>query len=299
MVARAAVSTVTLKTAMDCTSYALDMERNKMVEAPHEHNSAPPGDEFEGPPLSLLDVPAEVAAHGYDCFDLSVLAIPSIERSYLAGLRAAFEDAKVELFQLLIDVGEVGSSDPNTRATGIKLTKRWMEIASELGARGLRYVPGYTEPTPVNIPAWAEAFRELADYATQCGLKPATENYKTFNTAPDELLQVLDLSERNYGVIGDFGNAKGPDKYDILAKLLPRATSIHAWAFPYEDGTLNADEFRRCLTIARDSGFDGPIMLHGTYTPDNFGWAPDIWAGVEELRGEVQAVFGEDGQGGK
>ena len=170
-----------------------------------------------------------------------------------------------------------------------------MEVASELGARGIRYVPGYTEPRPENLPSWAEAFRELADYAEQCGLRPATENYKTFSTAADELLQVIDGSERDYGVIGDFGNAKGPDKYDILAKLLPRSTSIHAWAFLNEDGALDHEEFRCCLTIARDSGFEGPIMLHGAYAPDNFCWAPDIWAGLELLRDDFNAVFAEAG----
>lgn len=295
MVARAAVSTVTLKNAVGFQAYALDLEQDKMVEKPHEHLSPPPGYNPAQATLDLLDVPAEVAANGYDCFDLSILAVRSIEREYLAELRSAFEDAGVEIFQLLVDMGEIGSPDPDERAASIKLTKRLMEVSSELGARGIRYVPGYTEPTSENMPSWAEAFRELADYAAQCGLRPATENYKTFNTEPDALLQVIDQSARDYGVIGDFGNAKGPRKYEILRKLLPRATSIHAWAFLNEDGTLDHEEFRRCLTIARDSGFDGPIMLHGSYTPDNFCWAPDIWAGVELLHEDFKAVFAEAG----
>ncbi len=294
MAARAAVSTVTLKNALGFQAYALDLEMDKMVEQPHEHLSPPPGYNPAQARLDLLDAPAEVAAHGFDCFDLSILAVRSIERGYLAELRSAFEEAGVEIFQLLVDIGEIGSPDPDERAASIKLTKRLMEVASELGARGIRYVPGYTEPRPEHIPSWAEAFRELADYAEQCGLRPATENYKTFSTAADELLQVVDQSERDYGVIGDFGNAKGPDKYDILAKLLPHSTSIHAWAFLNEDGALDHEEFRRCLTIARDSGFDGPIMLHGAYAPDNFCWAPDIWAGVELLRDDFNAVFGDN-----
>jgi len=298
MVARAAVSTVTLKNAVGFQDYALDLKQDKMVAKPHEHLSPPPGYDPAQARLDLLDVPAEVAAHGFDCFDLSVLAVRSIERSYLAELRSAFEDAGVELFQLLIDIGEIGSPDPDERANSIKLTKRLIEVASELGAGGIRYVPGYAEPSAENIPSWAEAFRELANYAQQYGLRPATENYKTFNTEPDALLQVIDQSERDYGVIGDFGNAKGPDKYEILGKILPRATSIHAWAFLNDDGTLNHEEFRRCLSIARDSGFDGPIMLHGSYTPDNFCWAPDIWAGVETLRGEFDAVFGKSNGNG-
>ena len=292
--ARAAVSTVTLKMAMGFQAFALDVERDEMVEKPHEHLSPPLEYEFESPALTLLDVPAEVAAHGFDCFDLSILAIPSIERGYLAELRSAFEESKVEIFQLLIDIGEVGSPDPDERSAGIKLTKRWMEIAEELGASGVRYVPGDSETSPETIRSCAEAFRDLADYAGQCGLRSATENYKIFSNKADDLLQVLELSERDYGLIADFGNAKGPNKYDTLAKLLPCATSIHAWAFLNEDGTLDKEEFRHCLKLALDSGFDGPIMLHGAYVLDNFCWTPDIWAGVAELREEMRAVFGED-----
>ena len=60
-------------------------------------------------------------------------------------------------------------------------------------------------------------------------MEPATENYKVFNNEADDLLQVLDLSEREYGLVADFGNAAGPRKYDTLSKLMPRATAIHQW----------------------------------------------------------------------
>ena len=292
-----ALSSVTLNTLLGFVTYLLDDASSKMVQAPAIDSTRPDGWVVKTPSHTLLELPAEIAAHGYDCYDLAILHLPSTDRSYLAELRAAFEDAKVEIFQLLIDTGEVGSPDPEERKAGIDHTKFWMEVAVELGASGVRYVPGDSEPSPETIRSCAAAFRDLFDFAVGSGLKPATENYRIFTNEAEDLLQLVELSQRDYGWIADTGNPKGPEKYDNLAKLLPGATSMHAWALPNEDGTPDNEEFRKCLTIARDSGFDGPIMLHGTYTMDNYGWVPDLWSGVEEMRAEVLAVFGDDGLG--
>ena len=296
---RPALSSVTLNTLLGFVTYLLDDASSKMVQAPAIDSTRPDGWQTETPSHTLLELPAEIAAHGYDCYDLTMLHLPSIERGYLAEVRTAFAESGVEIFQLLVDTGEVGSPDPQESSAGVAHTKFWIEVAAELGASGVRYVPGDSVSTPETIRATAAAFRELYDFAVGHGLKPATENYRIFTNEAENLLQLVELSEREYGWIADTGNPKGPEKYDNLAKLLPGATSIHAWALPNEDGTPDKDEFRRCLTMARDSGFDGPIMLHGTYALDNFGWAPDLWSGVEEMRAEVLAVFGENGSGGQ
>ncbi len=294
MAARAAVSCVTINRLLGYETYLLDAESSRMVKAPAIDSTRPDGWQTKAPSHSLLELPAEIAAHGYDCYDLTMLHLPSVERGYLAEVRAAFEDSNVEIFQLLIDTGEVGSPDPQESSAGIEHTKFWIEVAAELGASGVRYVPGDSQPTPETMRSTAAAFRELFDFAVGHGLKAATENYRIFTNEADSLLQLVELSERDYGWIADTGNPKGPNKYENLEKLLGGATSMHAWALPNEDGTPDKEEFRRCLTMVRDSGFDGPIMLHGAYAMDNFAWAPDLWTGVEEMHAEVLAVFGED-----
>ena len=246
------------------------------------------------PTLDLLDFPAEVAAHGINCVDLCIQHIPNIESSYLAELRSAFEAANVELYQLLIDIGEVASADPDERSASVALTKRWMEIAAELGSSGVRYVPGDGKPTAETIRRSGEAFRELYDYCVECGVKPATENYKFFNNEADDLLTVLDLSERDYGLVADFGNAAGPNKYGTLEKLMPRATAVHQWVAIDEDGGLNVEDSKHCLQMARDNGFDGPVMLLGGHPYQLYRDTRELWGAVDELRGEVQSVFGDD-----
>ena len=278
----AAVSTVTLSKALGSPMYELDHDAGRQTGVPSEPQT-----------IDLLDVPAKAASRGFYSFDLSVYHLPSIERGYLADLRAAFEEAKVELFQLLIDTGDVDSADPDARAAGVAHIKRWMDIAVELGARGVRYVPGDGEPRPETIRASGEAFRELADYAAERGLRPATENYRRFNLKAGDLLGVLEHCERDYGIIADFGNARGLDKYETLEAIMPRATSIHAWAEVDEKGDLISEDFQRCLTIARDNGFDGPIMLQSGYPVDVFQRTRDVWTRVDEMRDEVRSVFGD------
>ena len=278
----AAVSTVTLMKALGKPMYELDAASGQQTGAPSEPAT-----------IDLLDVPAKAAAHGFHSFDLSVYHLPNIERRYLADLRSAFEEAGVELFQLLIDTGDVDSAVRDKQDAGIAHIKRWMDIAVELGARGVRYVPGDGEPTPETIRASGEAFRELFDCAVDLGLKPATENYRHFNMKAGDLLGVIEHSERDYGVIADFGNARGPNKYETLTAIMPRATSIHAWAEVDENGDLIREDFQRCLTIARDNGFDGPIMLQYGYPVDVFENTRDVWTRAGEMREEVRAVFGD------
>jgi len=249
---------------------------------------------FRGEPkLDLLDFPAEVAALGINCVDLCIQHIPNIEPGYLAELRAAFVSADVELYQLLIDLGEIASPDPEERNASVALTKRWMEISAELGSTGVRYVPGDSKPNPENRRACEQAFRELYDYGVACGVEPATENYKAFNNEADDLLNVLAGSERDYGLVADFGNARGPNKYSTLEKLMPRATAIHQWVAVDDDGALDFDDAKRCLQMARDNGFEGPVMLLGGHPYDVYRGSRDLGEAVDELRSEVKAVFGD------
>ena len=278
----AAVSTVTLMKSLGKPMYELDPATGQQVGAP-----------IEPATIDLLDVPAKAASFEFHSFDLSNYHLPNIERAYLDELRAAFDEANVELFQLLIDTGEVASVDPDERNAGIAHIKFWMEVAVQLGARGVRYVPGDSEPTPERIRASGEAFRELFDFAADLGLKPATENYRHFNLKAGDLLGVLEASERDYGVIADFGNARGPNKYETLEAIMPRATSIHAWVEVDENGDLMSEDFRHCLTIARDNGFDGPIMLQYGYPVDVFENTREVWARADEMREEVRTVFGD------
>ena len=274
--------------------YELATDETTVFEAPNPFGSSTT---ITQATIELLDVPGELASHGVKSFDLCNQHVPRIDRTYLKELRMAFEEAGVELFQILIDLGDVSNCAHNQRSASIRLTKRWMEIAGELGALGVRYVPGDSEPSRDTMRWSADALRQLADYARECGLMPAVENYKIMMREADDLLELLALSDREYGLIADFGNAadaRRANKYDTLARLIGRATSIHAWCECDADGQIDTADFRRCLHMALATGFDGPIMLLGGRPPDVYRRTRGLWEGVAELGQEVKAVFGAD-----
>ena len=156
---------------------------------------------------------------------------------------------------------------------------------------------GDSQATPATIDQSGQAFRELYDYGAACGLAPATENYKVFNSDADNLLQVIELSQRDYGLVADFGNADGPGKYDTLSKLMPSATAIHQWVAIDDRGQIDDADSKRCLNMARDEGFDGPVMLLGGRPYQRYRDTRALWDAVDELRDEVRSVFGENFQG--
>src|SRR5688572_28763348 len=98
---------------------------------------------------------------------------------------------------------------------------------------------------------------------------------------PKDVLALLDRLEGEVGLNVDFGNYSGPAKYDDLAAIMPRATSIHAKADFPEAGRMDRDDFRRCLDISRRAGFSGPYTMI-------FDGPGDEWAGLEMIQQEIR-----------
>ena len=66
---------------------------------------------------------------------------------------------------------------------------------------------------------------------------------------------------------------------------MPRGTSLHCKGL-FQDGQLDVDEFRRCLTIAKEADFEGHIaLIYDKYD--------DEWEKVLALKAETEAFFAE------
>src|SRR3712207_5645598 len=57
--------------------------------------------------LSLLELPAHIAAFGIHTLEICHFHLPSRDHTYLSELRSALDDAGVELFSLLVDDGDL------------------------------------------------------------------------------------------------------------------------------------------------------------------------------------------------
>lgn len=228
--------------------------------------------------LPLLELPAQLAAHGLHTIEVCHFHLPSTEPEYLAQFRQALADARVELYSVLIDAGDIVAPDPAQREADIKLTQEWIGIAAALGARQVRIDAGSQPATPEVIEQSAQQLLALAREAASRGVGTITENWHLTSQQPAALLAILDRCAGQVGLCADTGNAEATaDKYDTLAQLMPRATSVHFKARTLQNGAIDREDLLRCIQEMEDARFDGVVTLI-------YGGKQNEWAAIEQLR---------------
>lgn len=229
--------------------------------------------------VPLLELPAKLAAFGIHTLEICHFHLPTRDRGYLRELRGAMQEAGVEPFTLLVDAGDI--TDPAHGERDLQWIGEWIEDAAELGMERARVIAGKSQPSADALDASIRGLRRLADRAGAVGVRLATENWLALMATPAEVLSVLDALDGRLGLCVDFGNWRGPGKYDDLAALMPYAESFHAKCHFDEDGRMDREDYVRCLELARAATHAGP------YTLIYDGPDADEWAGLDAERAVV------------
>ena len=170
----------------------------------------------------LLEIPGLLRQFGIFSLEICHFHLPATDSAYLETLRQRLEAAKIELFSILIDAGNIASSDPVQLETDTAFIEHWMGIASSLGANRVRIDAGLEPPSPEVIVQSANQLRAFAQSAALSGLQVSTENWHTTSQNPDALLEILKRCDGTVGLCADTGNAEATtDKYQTLALLFP------------------------------------------------------------------------------
>ncbi len=232
-------------------------------------------DTFGAGALALLDLPAALRDHGYTDLDICHFHLPRADDAYLAELRARFATAGTRPLTLLVDEGDIGAADAAARERDMMLIRAWIDVAARLGARYVRVIAGETDAGPGDdaIQRSADALSALAAYARDRSVGVITENWRALAATPENVRAVLAATGDAVGLCADFGNYTGAGKYDALRMILPCAVTVHAKAEFAADGAMGEADFRRCLALAQEAGFDGPYILI-------FSGPGDEWAGI-------------------
>ena len=211
---------------------------------------------------NLLDVPAELEKRGIRNLEICHFHFPRTDDAYLAEVRAALDSHGIKLFSILIDDGDISHEDPEQRSAHMAWIRGWIDIAGRAGVANVRVIAGNGSPDdPDAIARSVSAFKELSEYAEARSVRVMTENFHKLPSRPETLNSILDQLDGKVGLCADFGNYGGETKYDDLAAILPRADSCHAKANFSAEGVLEADDFNRCLDVAKTAGFNGPYTL--------------------------------------
>lgn len=237
--------------------------------------------------IPLLELPGKLAAQGYAAADVCHFHVPDTSPEYLERLRAAFREAGVRLYTLLLDYGDISSADEVRRGADLAWMKRWIDVAAAVGAERVRIIGGDAPPDDAEALGRAAAgLNELCDYAAPRGVRVVTENFKSLTSTAANCLHLLDACGGRLGLITDFGNFGGPGKLEELARTVPRSEEIHAKAMTDEAGRPNADELQACLDVVKRASFAGPI----TIVYDGPG---DMWEGIGRVRAIAEPYLGE------
>ncbi|MDQ0898917.1 MULTISPECIES: sugar phosphate isomerase/epimerase [unclassified Paenibacillus] len=227
---------------------------------------------------SLLELPAVLSKKGFRSLEVCHFHFPNTSEEYLQGLKQAFTEADLQFYTLLIEYGDISSSDELRRQSDIAWIKGWIDIAARAGAERVRVIAGDAEPMDLEaLKRSVDAFRELSCYAAEQGVRVVTENFHSLTSIADNCLALLEGCGELLGLTSDFGNFKGSEKYGELVKTIPHSESIHAKAQTNADGYPDEAEFNRCMEIAKQAGYEGPITL----VYDGPG---DMWEGIERVR---------------
>lgn len=232
--------------------------------------------------VSLLDVPARLAAMGIHTLELCHFHLPTSEAAYLGDLRAALDAADVRLFSLLIDAGDI--THPEHAERDLAWIAGWIETAGALGAERARVIAGKQAPDETTLRRSGAGLARLAEHARHHNVRVMTENWHALLPGPEHVHALLDDLDGAVGLCLDWGNWSGPTRYDDLAAIAPRAESCHAKTRFAGPGVLDGEDFRRCRDLMRAAGFGGP------YTLVDGGPGEDEWAGLAIQREAFSTV---------
>jgi sugar phosphate isomerase/epimerase len=207
----------------------------------------------------LLDLPERIASNGILTLEISHPHLPSREPAYLAELRACIREAGVTLLSLLVEAGDL--TDPLHSDRDRAWMEGWIETAGLLGAARVRVIAGKAAYSPEVLQTSIGALKILAKCARDNGVRLTTENWFDLLACPEAVCTLLDSLEGEVGFNIDFGNWRGPTKYEDLARIVKYAETCHAKCAFRPEYEPDVEDFRRCLELSRDGGFKGPFTL--------------------------------------
>lgn len=233
------------------------------------------------PRLSLLELPAQMAARGLMRLEICSFHLNRRDEGYLDAVKSAVAEAGVTLQALLIDDGDLNHPVHGDRDAA--WIGHWIDVAAQLGAESARVIAGKQVATDETRGRSIAALTDLGRRGADQGVRVTTENWFDTTASPHDVHAILDALDGAVGFLADFGNWSGPTKYADLASILTRADYCHAKCSFDHHLTMASDDFEQCLSAASDANYAGPFTL--IYESSN----EDEWRGIEMERDFILA----------
>jgi sugar phosphate isomerase/epimerase len=156
--------------------------------------------------------------------------------------------------------------EPGKRADDVAHVKRWLEVASKLGAPVLRVFDGRGEakgPTREQMTGWvAEAFKECAREGERQGVMIAFQNHNELLKTANEVLALRErVASPWFALNVDIGSLRTADPYEEVARLAPYACTWQIKELLYRREKEEKTDLGRVFGILKASGYRGYAPL--------------------------------------
>lgn len=243
---------------------------------------------------SLLDAPRLIRDElGLRNVELWNLQFEADTPEYCQRLRSAAQAAGASISNIQLDGAyDLSSTDDDQRAKSLHYVMGWMDRARLLGAPSVRAnLDGFQAKGAFNPERTAQAFRQLAEYGRNIGVKILVENHVGHSVKVENVVAVLRaVNDPWCRAIADWGNSAATndaDRQRDIAALFPWLELVSAKALHFDAAGRHIEYDLGGLTrVTEASGF------HGIYSIELFTMKDppsDPIAAVRDVAREISA----------
>lgn len=181
----------------------------------------------------------------------------SLDRDYLAQLRAAVKAAGAQVINVQVDADyDLANADEAERQRSLQTARQWIDAAAFLGSRAVRVNPGRTGGS---IDKSIASMKEVNRYCKSRGLPLLIENHFGLEMDPAVHLRIrAQAGPDNVYTLPDFGNYPTETMWESLKAILPHAYLVSAKTVEFNERMEHVSyDFDRCVRMAESAGFKG------------------------------------------
>jgi sugar phosphate isomerase/epimerase len=181
------------------------------------------------------------------------------EPGFFSKVRGAVQDSGGEVACLAIE-NDFAPADPEKFPEEIESVRRWIQLAGFLEAQAVRVNTGghKAKNAALAVASVVRSLQELVPDAETQQIPLCIENHWGLSSDPDVILEIIDkVGSEWVATCPDFGNFPDKvDRYEALAKLMPRAKHLHAKSLAFDAGGNETGlDYGRILQIVEDARY--------------------------------------------
>jgi sugar phosphate isomerase/epimerase len=224
----------------------------------------------EKPAFTLLDLLDWCAVQNIEAIDLTGYYFPGYPE---VPTDEYIYELKHKAFKLGIDISGTGirnnfaDPDPAVRAADVERAKKWIIVASKLGAPVIRLfagaVPKGYENKWEEVAGWMiECYKECAAFGAQHGVIIGIQNHGDMIQTAEQCSYVMKkVNSKWAGIILDTGNFKVADPYADIAAVIPITVNWQLKESVLGNTSEVKTDYARLMRIIKESGYRGYLPV--------------------------------------